>query len=125
MFVGSFLLHADRVGSEGEVTMNGTVTFDESILGVMVTPSLLDSSDALLGAAETTYPGATHNRGLENLNDLLTISSNLHTLEVQFFHSTQIDQIRVITTGIPEPNTLSLLSIAVLGLLTHGRRRRL
>lgn len=53
--VSSHFLHADAPGPCVDPTLEGTVVFDADIIGIIVTPSNLNSSDHL-GAPGTEYP---------------------------------------------------------------------
>jgi uncharacterized repeat protein (TIGR01451 family) len=99
--VDSHLLHADNVGRV-EVRLQGSVTFQADILGVIVTDSRLDRSDRL-GAPGTRYPEDLERRGLE-LNgrrhgDVVTLSADLRTLTFDVTFSSSLDHIRVITAS--------------------------
>ena len=100
--VDSYLFHADKVGSTGTVTVAGTVTFDADILGVLVRTSSLTASDGALGSPTTLY-STEANRGFENVDDLVTISSDLRTISVQFYHGQVEDEIRVVTAAGSAP----------------------
>ena len=127
--VDSYLLHADKLGLGGNKLLTGSVTFDEAILGVIVLGSALRSSDAVLGAPGTTYPGSMWNpfRGLElrRCQDFVIVEPDLRTIQVHFRVGWAVDQIRVITAApepaAPEPGALVLL---LAGSMLGLRRRR-
>ena len=127
--VDSYLLHADKMGLCGNKLLTGSVTFDADILGVIVLGSNLNSSDAVLGAPGTTYPGSMWNlvRGLElrPSRDYLIVEPDLRTVQVHFRVGWAVDQIRVITAApgppVPEPAALVLL---LTGSMLALRRRR-
>lgn len=102
--VDSHFLHADTVG-KAKVRLQGSVTFDADIIGVIVTDGSLDKSDRL-GASATRYPEDLELRGLEltgrrHGGDLVTLSADLRTLTFDVTFSSVLDQIRVITANGP------------------------
>jgi hypothetical protein len=97
-----------------------SLSFNDPIIGIITGNTELDLTDAILGAAGTTYLAG--NAGLENnAGDLITISPNRLTLSVTMqVAGANVDQIRVLT-AFPEPASASLL---LLGALLLRRRRR-
>ncbi len=63
--VDSHLIHSDPPAGTAKVLLKGTVTFPETILGVIGSTAGLAASDSALGALGTLYAGTTHWRGLE------------------------------------------------------------
>lgn len=121
--VSSHFIHvAQNTGGR----IQGSVTFDNDILGVICIGdaiflgSSLDESDFL--TAGTIYPDGQIDRGLEigPAGDRLHISSDRRTLSFWLDSSTSSDSIRVIT-AVPAPGPLALAGLAV---LTVSRRRR-
>ncbi len=107
--VQSFLIHFDHDGPTHGMSA-GTVTFDSEILGVMVSPGNLDSSDVLLGASVTIYPTGTEpNRGVEfdaggGNEDTVIVSEDRRSLEFIFWvwgppepYGPSTDQVRILT----------------------------
>ena len=100
--VNSHFLHCDNVGIVGGINLNGTVTFDANILGVIIdnqdATTYLNQSDYLGLEPTTTYPKGSY-RGLElqTNNDSFEISADRRTIEVDFEVWNWLDQIRVIT----------------------------
>ena len=126
--VNSYILHFDT--DFGAPQFQGTVQFSDPIVGVMLLPFALDSSDAELGALGTLYPtNASLRRGLD-----FEDSTPLDTLEVlddrtigfDLSTSNVIDQIRVVTSAasVPEPSSAVLLSIATAVFGLHLLLRR-
>jgi hypothetical protein len=110
--VTSHLLHFDLPPGVMGVTLSGSISFDQPILGLIVVDGSLDATDATLGAPGTIYPtpGITY-RGLElglaSLgDDELVVGS--HTLEVVNVNLTAFnifDHVRILTA---EPVTLTV-----------------
>lgn len=92
-FVDSHLIHQDSDGSEF-MHGQGSITFGNEIIGVIISDAGLDSSDRILGLGDVTYPGSLTYRGLES-NDSYVIDGN--TIEVDLYSSSWLDQIRVLT----------------------------
>ncbi len=116
MTVNVYLLHLDPPG-EDSVSSGGTVTFDETVLGVIWTDAGLNATDATFGnAPKTTYYTGTA-RGAEG-SEYPTFSGSTVTIDWATSAIFQ-DQARVIVT--PEPATLALLGVGAVALV---RRRR-
>jgi hypothetical protein len=108
-WVDSYLLHMDPVGAPSNwVCIDGSVTFEEDIIGLILFNAQLEGSDGTLGYSATVYPasGTDAGRRVElpgeinpgTLNDVVTLSGS--TLEVHLcVHSEWSDQIRVLTPG--------------------------
>ena len=115
--VSSYLLHFDA--NFGAPIFQGTVQFSDPIIGVMLRPFALNSSDAELGAPGTVYPtNATPRRGLDfgdfNPLDSFIVLDN-RTVGFNLSTSNAVDQIRVVTsaTSVPEPGNTVLLCLAM------------
>lgn len=115
----SYLLRSDPVGGASRV-YEGSVTFDQDVIGIIVGRSLLLASDSILGAPGTTYTDYAA-RGLElSANaDRLQLSLNSRTVAFRFTTSTSSDDIRIIT--VPGPGSAALM---LMGVLAASRRRR-
>ncbi|GEM_PF-5553923 len=116
----SHFIHFDSTGSLG-VRLQGSVTYDTDVLGVIVTDSSLSQSDLVVGVPSTTYPTGVADRGAElspspqSGPDIVTLSSDRRTVGVDLKVTTVVNQVRVITecrhiadlalakTGIPDP----------------------
>ena len=114
--VDSYFLHSEPLNQPKVYT--GSITFSTPVLGVIVLSAGLDSTDALLGAPGTLYPGGLLARGLElsPTEDFVTLSSDLKTLSVQFTTHDAVDEVRILTAAVPEPATLILAVPAILAL---------
>lgn len=100
--VNSYMLHSDPVERPRRaVKYEGTVTFDEVVLGIVVKSSKLRKTDAELGSGVTDYPDGLLLRGLElnSRGDSVKLSRDGHKVTVKFRTSAFIDQIRIITTA--------------------------
>ena len=124
--VNSYLVHIDIVGDNPGccTTFDGSVTFENDIIGVIIFTDSLAASDAELGHDTTTYPGAQTNRGLDwtlSDDDDFTISGNTLTID-KFDVGNWADNVRVITQGeIPEtPVAGELLSLDSSALVVAG-----
>lgn len=91
--VDSYLIHRDPDGDTA-TPLEGWVRFAQPIVGVIVSGTKLDASDATLGAPTTTYArGAA--RGLE-AGDMLRLSSDGKTLWMRL-GGADLDHVRVLT----------------------------
>ncbi len=123
--VNSFYFYSDPVTNTGKV-FTGSITFNSDILGLEVSGTSLNNTDALLGLAGTTYPSSDPNRGLEltgvTNSDIITLSSDRRTLTWSFTTANSLDGVRVLT-AVPEPTTALPLGLALLAGLALMRRR--
>lgn len=121
--VNSYIIHVDPVGiPNGLVPYSGSITFSNTILGVIVTTSSLNSTDSVLGIDTTSYyTGA--NRGLEWTNqDELELSISLDGMTMHLKALEIIDDIRVIEQ-VPVPGAV-LLGMLGLGMACAKLRKR-
>lgn len=123
----SYSFHFDNLSNTAGTSFRavGTVTFDQDILGVMVTNTRLVSSDFL--GLLTTYP-AWSGVGMET-SDIVGISADRRTLSLSLLTAgTGTDRLRVITAGTPvnvdEPMPLLLLGLSGVMLSLFVRRKR-
>ena len=139
--VNSYLVHADPVGN-GHPARDyiGSITFEEEILGIMVTGGRLDESDLLLGSDVTGYIPPEYYRGIEGpgfrtqgpqINDSVELMTDLRTIAFHFMTTEKLDQVRIITSAtvegthsaVPEPSTIALLVAGLLLSIDFARRK--
>lgn len=111
--VDSYLIHCDPLTQSWDFEVQGSVTFDGDIIGIMVFYTSLVDTDAMLGASGTTYspydPGNPFNdppirRGLEYeggpnpLNDVFDVGVNSVGVNLQIPSIDHMDEVRVLTT---------------------------
>lgn len=122
--VNSQMIFFNTAGSADVTDVNQTWTFDGLILGVMSdSDGLLEvASNAVLGAAGTTYPTSFAGRGLElSGGDSYSFVGN--TITVTMRVTEPGDWIRVVTAPVPEPSSFLLGVLALLGGI-YSRRAR-
>ncbi|APZ95173.1 hypothetical protein Fuma_04828 [Fuerstiella marisgermanici] len=114
--VNSYLMHFDP--NFGAPRFQGTVEFADPIVGVMLLPFALNNSDAELAAPGTVYPtSASSRRGLDfddfTILDSLEVLSD-RSIRFDFSTSNAVDQIRIVTSAIPEPASASMCCLVTL-----------
>ncbi len=99
--VDSYLVHLDETTNQG-LAVNGSLTFDRKVLGLIFLIPTLNSSDAVVGAPGTTYPtGSTPSRGYELASDSVQVSADRRTVTFSSSVGTPgfQDDLRIITEG--------------------------
>jgi MYXO-CTERM domain-containing protein len=120
--VASYIFHADGIGT-GNHVFEGSVTFDEDILGIIVGTTRLNNTDNRFGAVGTTYWNGP-SRGLDLAtnpgNDTLLLSVSRNTVSFRLVVGEAMDEFRVLT-AVPTPGSFA---VAALAAATTLRRRR-
>jgi hypothetical protein len=110
-------------------TYQGSLTFNEPILGIIVKTSGLRSTDTPLGYPGTIYPPMTSTysgielntpgcKGSKCGNDAVILSANGETVNFDFVTNvSEVDEIRIITAATPEPGGIALTLLGLLPLL--------
>ena len=125
--VNSYFVHQDAVGRHGHIFLHSSITFDQTILGVIVSNANLNASDPVLGALGTLYPTGTdllRTLDYPQAQDAVTISDDRHTISLDLQTQVAMDHIRIITAAGPVPAPGSLALLAMAGLTAFGRRAR-
>lgn len=128
--VSTYLIHLDP--NERLTYPTACFTFDKEILGLAFKSTTLDETD-WLGAPGTCYPTGNSFRGIDFL-DFFKITNGGYTLQLSFLAKYGFDQIRVFTAGccsdpcnppcgVPEPASIVVWSLALVGGGFAGRRR--
>ena len=122
-YYNSHLLHFDPIGTAKGSIQDIEVSFGEDIVAIILGGEYLNFSDLLLGGSGTTYENRISRR-LET-HDFFTLSGP-RTLVFDELKVGQywIDEARIITRSVPEPGTLSMLGLGLLGLVGFSMKRR-
>jgi hypothetical protein len=133
--VNSHYLHFDPVGSPGNLTRGGSITFDSDVLGIIVgvfngtnvgSPNnTLGLSNTILGVPRIAYDFAIADLFLGG-GDQLTLSNDRRSVSFLFISGRGSDNVRIITSAsVPEPDRASsfILIVAVLGMVAHRKTR--
>jgi hypothetical protein len=119
----SYLLHFDSENSVA-TDYDMTVTFGQTIVGVIPRGTSLRDTDDILGNPDTDYPGGTQ-RGWEPgaNDDQFVISADQKSIQYTGRVSSPLDSVRVLTEPVPEPTTVAAMGIGALALLRRKRRK--
>jgi hypothetical protein len=110
-------------------TYEGSLTFNEPVLGIIVETTGLRNTDSALGAPGTLYPPMTATYSGIELNtpgctgsgcgnDAVVLSPNRETVNFDFVTNfSEVDEIRIITAATPEPGGIALTLLGLLPLL--------
>jgi hypothetical protein len=133
--VNSYLIHFDPVGSSNSTVQNpGTIhiEFLAPILGIQVTRLRQgNSSSSQLHIPGVTYEtrdskeyGVELDSGSNNYPDWIHVIDP-YTVDIRLHSSLDnIDDLRIVTVGTPEPGTMVLFGSALLPVLAAVRRRK-
>jgi PEP-CTERM motif len=129
--IDSYMLHSDPVGSPSDsnpVEFTGSITVPGIIIGLITTSPDLIASNSVVGLSGVTYStgkdtGVTIDPGTPGPGstiDSVTLSADLHTVTVDFYTGSSVDDMRIITAA-PEPASLSIAGLGVIALLKRRR----
>ena len=103
--VSSHFVQADRESGPAKIVLEGTLTTDATILGLITANGSLSASD-FLGAPGTVYPTGLAGRAIQFAGgDWVNLDPGLSSVTVHSVNSQHADQVRVITkcAGPPPP----------------------
>ncbi|HVT82639.1 MAG TPA: PEP-CTERM sorting domain-containing protein [Phycisphaerae bacterium] len=130
--IDSYFLHFDVVGNPGAsnaIRGQGSLTFNANILGLIIFQAGLDATDAFLGFPGSIYDTGDSGRDLEIstgslafTNDQIIVSADRRNLTVTLDDGNTPDEVRIITSAVPEPASLALLAATLTPLILLRRR---
>jgi len=114
--VQSWLFHFDKPGADDtNRTASGVYNFKAPIVGVLFTEDGLDDTDQLFGNPGTIYPTGVYYRDSDDSSDPPDMWSIVNPKVIHFDalqnDGVGIDQVRVLTSSVPEPSTLVIWCI--------------
>jgi len=130
--VNSYIVHFDPLGAAASPVWEakGTITFGEQVLGVIYaknatsTYSLLTDSDNTVGLGSAYYNTNTYHRKFEipqaTYQDVAQFAGS--SVTVNMFTNSSMDEVRIITQGIPAPGAL-ILALLGMPIISYVRRR--
>ena len=123
----SYIVHFDQAGGGSASISGASITFEEAIIGVWHTTGGLSGSDGQWTPTGLTYGALTARRyelGTSSNGDRYSISTDLRTITIlnTYTVGNGVDELRILVN--PEPSTIALMGIRVLGLASIVRRRR-
>ncbi len=104
--VNSYYVHVDPVGHNWQ-TYEGTIQFNEEIIGIIIRDNELFVSQSILGVPNTMYPESEP--GFDYNQDTLILDADQRTIELVFRAHDGVDDIRVLTSAgeLPTPTEQS------------------
>jgi hypothetical protein len=116
--VDSYYFVTDPIGSDVNNLRNfdGSFTFSTDILGVIALDPEFASSNAALGHPGTSYSASGVAYEMGNPRDSFIISADRRTLTFSSSANTAADDLRIITSAVPEPGSAVLIVAGLLGL---------
>jgi len=112
----SHLLHFDPLGTSSSSIFNTSISFEEEIVAVILGGQTLNATDEIFGGIGTTYQ-KNNSRRLEPHDFLTFENANTLTLDRLAVGKYWIDNARVITQAVPEPGSMALLGLGLIGLI--------
>jgi len=127
--VNSYILHFDPVGASSSPVyeFHGTLTFEEKVLGVIfdtdAVHGAMAASDASLGLGSGYYDANYRYRKFEEQakwGDVAILGS--HSVTLNLFTNSAMDEVRIITTPVPGAALLGTLGLGLSGYLCRRRK---
>jgi len=112
----SHLLHFDPLGISSGSIFNASISFEEEIVAIILGGRTLNATDGVFGGIGTTYQ-QNNSRRLERHDFLTFKSANTLTLDRLAVGKYWIDNARVITQAVPEPGSMTLFGLGLIGLI--------
>jgi hypothetical protein len=101
--VNSYFIHFDPVGKAvAELDATGSITFDEEVIGIIITGEKLVASNDIVGLSTTQYPGGQAQAAELTKGTRLTLSADKRTVSFTLRASNATDNLRIITEAEAE-----------------------